>query len=246
MPPTGGRTSARDTGDQAEAVHAEVHVRLVAGRLDELDRRLHVARADADVLGADADLGVVRCRRANGPASGRQEVHRRAADERGDEAVRRPAVEPVRIGDLLQLAGAQHGDPVAERERLDLVVRDVEHRPADALVQRLQLGARRRPQLRVEVRERLVQEEHVRPAREGARERDALALAAREPEGLAVEEGLAAREPRRLGDALGHLAPAHPPRGEAEADVRGDVEVREERVVLEHHRDVPRGRRRRA
>ena len=150
---------------------------------------------------------------ANGPGSelavlvrGGQEVHRRAADEAGDEAVRGPAVDLVRGADLLEDALVEHGDAVPERQRLHLVVGDVDHRRADASVQALELRARLDAELGVEVRERLVEEVDVRVPRERARERDALPLAAGELVRLAVEQRLAAREPGGLLDAARGLA----------------------------------------
>ena len=59
---------------------------------------------------------------------GGREVHRRRADERRDENVDRVVVELGRRADLLEHAVAHHGDPVAHRHRLDLVVRDVDRR----------------------------------------------------------------------------------------------------------------------
>ena len=61
-------------------------------------------------------------------------------------------------------------------------------------MERLELGARLGAQLRVEVRERLVEEEHRRLAHEGARERYPLPLAARELLRAPVEELGAAGE----------------------------------------------------
>ncbi len=58
----------------------------------------------------------------------------------------------------------------------------------------LQLGAHVHAQLGVEVRERLVEQVHVGLTDERTRERDPLALAARELERLAVEQRLAADE----------------------------------------------------
>ena len=54
-------------------------------------------------------------------------------------------------------------------------------------VQRLQLDAHLHAQLRVEVRQRLVEQEHRRLAHDGAAHRHALALAAGERARLAVE-----------------------------------------------------------
>ena len=100
----------------------------------------------------------------------------------------RPAPRPV----------TQHRDPLSERHRLLLVVRDVDHRRAQPRVQRDQLGARAAAQPRVQVRQRLVEQERARIADDRAAERDALTLAARERRGPAVEERRDAERTRRL------------------------------------------------
>ena len=71
-------------------------------------------------------------------------------------------------------------DLVGHGHRLDLVVRDVDGGRAEPLVQLLDLGAHGDAQLGVEVRQRLVEEEHLRIAHDRAAHRDALALAAGE------------------------------------------------------------------
>ena len=50
------------------------------------------------------------------------------ADELGDEEVHRPLVEILRRAHLLEVAVPHHRDAVAERHRLDLVVRHVDRR----------------------------------------------------------------------------------------------------------------------
>ena len=87
-------------------------------------------------------------------------------------------VELERPADLLDVAGAQHHDPVGERHRLDLVVGDVDHRGAELLVQPRDLDAHLDAQFGVEIGERLVEQEHLRLAHDGAADGDALALAA--------------------------------------------------------------------
>ena len=72
--------------------------------------------------------------------------------------------------------------------RLDLVVGDVDDGGAEVLVQLLDLGAHVDAQLGVEVRQRLVEQEHIRIAHDRAAHRDALALAAGELARLAVEQ----------------------------------------------------------
>ena len=166
------------------------------------------------------------------------QVHRRAADEAADEEVHGPVVQLLRLGHLLQLALAHHGDAVAHRHRLDLVVRDVDGRRAEVVLELLDLRARLHAQLRVEVGERLVHQERGRLAHDRAAHRDALPLAARERPRLAVEIGLEAEQPRRLLDAPLDLLLVHLLQLQAEADVVVDAQVRVERVALEDHRDV--------
>ena len=121
-------------------------------------------------------------------------------------------------------------------------------------MQRLELGAHLDPQLGVEVREGLVEEEHGRTAHERAPHRDPLALAAREGTRLAVEEPGDSqdlccaldlgRDPRVLfpprgacGEASQEAAVLAPPL-ERERHVLAHREVRVEGVVLEDHRHV--------
>ena len=97
-----------------------------------------------------------------------------------------PVVELERVADLLHDAVLHDHDAVAQRHRLDLVVGDVDRRGAKALVQLLELDAHLDAQLGVEVGQRLVEQEHLRMAHDGAAERDALALAAGELARLAA------------------------------------------------------------
>ena len=83
--------------------------------------------------------------------------------------------------------------------------------------------------MRVERGERLVEEQHARVARERARERDALALAARELAGPRLREVRDAEALEQLVDPL--LA--------AVGDVLPHGQVREERVLLEDEPDAP-------
>ena len=107
-----------------------------------------------------------------------EEVHARRADEAGDEGVVRILVEIDRRADLLDAAGAQHHDPVGHGQGLGLIVRHVDHGVAEHLVQLRQLDAHLHAQLGIEIAERLVEQEHLRVAHDGAADGDALALAA--------------------------------------------------------------------
>ena len=130
-----------------------------------------------------------------------EHVHRRRADEPADEEVDRLVVERLRVGDLLQLALAHDRDAMAHGHRLDLVVRDVDRRHAEVVLELRDLGARLHAQLRVEVRQRLVHEERRRLAHDRAAHRDALALPARERARLSLQVRLEAEDVRSARDA---------------------------------------------
>ena len=200
-----------------------------------IDRRVLVLRRQRDrpVVGADEPRAPAR-----GVERDVDEVHRRAADEAGDEAVDRGVVEGLRGADLLEDALVHDRDPRAHRHRLDLVVGDVDDGRLEPLVEAGDLGAGLDAQLGVEVGERLVHQEDRGLADDGATERDALALAAGELLRLAVEELVELDGLGRLLDAaldlrLGDLAQL-----QAEREVLADRHVRVERVALEDHRDV--------
>ena len=120
---------------------------------------------------------------------------------------------------------------------------DVDGRDAELLLQRTDLGPHLDPDLGVQVRERLIEEQDVGVQDEGAGQRHALLLAAGELAGVAIGQ------PREihLAQALGQPARDLPGRQLAQLetvrDVRGHRHVRPQCVVLEHHADVARVRR---
>ena len=105
--------------------------------------------------------------------------HVRAGEAR-DERVRRARDELRRRGDLEQPAVDEDTDPVGERGRVVEVVRHEHRRQRELLEQLSQLRAHVRPRVRVESGERLVEQQDPGVARERARERDPLPLAARD------------------------------------------------------------------
>ena len=106
------------------------------------------------------------------------------------------AVELGRRAFLLDAPVAQQDHVVGHAHRLDLVVRDVDHRHPQAALQRADLHAHVVAQLRVEVGERLVHQADRVLRHDGARQRHALALTARKLLGLVLE---AAGKPHQLG-----------------------------------------------
>jgi hypothetical protein len=95
----------------------------------------------------------------------------------------------------------------------------------------VQLGPDRATGVRIEGGQRLVQEQDVGLARERPRQRDALALASREVGRPSVGEP---GDPQSL-EQLGNDVAATRSKG----DVAAHVEMREQRVLLEHEPDTP-------
>ena len=166
----------------------------------------------------------------------RQEV--RFADEGGDEGVLRRRVEFGSGANLHHPRPAHDGNAVGEDERLLLIVRHVNRGPAMRLVQAAQFELHRLAQLAVERPQRLVHQQHVGLDDEGPGERHALLLSTgkllHRATGIAVELD----ERKRRRDAPGDLGPRGAADFEAVADIPGDVEMREEGIVLEHHANV--------
>ena len=129
----------------------------------------------------------------------RDEVVEHRADEAGHERVRGPLVEIVRRPVLLQLPAIHHRDAIGHPHRLDLVVGDVDHGLADLVLDALELGAHVRTERRVEVRERLVEQEDRRLHDHRAPERDLLEVVHGQAGGRAIERG---GEADGLGDGL--------------------------------------------
>src|SRR5262249_6371276 len=109
----------------------------------------------------------------------------RAADEGCDEAGRGFLVELFRGADLLEAAGVQDRDAVAQLEGLLLLVRDEERRDPGLPDDALQFAPRALAKRRIEVRERLVEEKNAGPRRERPRHGDSLLLAAGDLAGAA-------------------------------------------------------------
>ena len=125
-------------------------------------------------------LSVPALRHAVGDRDDVREIDVRDADEVGHEGRLGVLVDVDRTADLLAEALAHDDEPVAHGERLFLVVGDVDEGDADVALQLLELQLHGLAQLGVEGAEGLVEEQHGGPVDEGARERHALLLAARE------------------------------------------------------------------
>jgi hypothetical protein len=167
------------------------------------------------------------------------DVHRRRADEAGDEDVGRTVVEGARRVGLLQQPVLEDGDAVAHGHGLDLVVRDVDGGDAEPALQGGDLRAGLDAELRVQIGQRFVHEEHLRRTHDRATHRHALPLPTGQRLGPAVQVRLQVEDLRRFLDAGRDLALPDAGDLEGEAHVVGDRHVRVQGVVLEHHGDVP-------
>ena len=144
---------------------------------------------------------------------------------------------------LLDPAVAQEHDAVGHRHRLDLVVRDVDHRLAQLLVQPFDLAAHLVAQLRIQVGQWFVEEVQARIAHHCAADCHALQLAARELARVAVEQVVDREHARGLAHLAIDLVGGRLARAQPEGDVVVHRHVRIERVILKHHRDVAPARR---
>ena len=168
-----------------------------------------------------------------------KEIHLGRADEARHEQVGRVVEHFLRRADLLDEAVLHDDDAVAQGHGLGLVVGDVDEGGVDALAQLDDLRAHLVAQLGVQVGQRLVHQEHLGITDDGAADGHALALAAGQRLGLAVQvlgdvQNLG-RLPHLLVDLLlGYLAQLQ---GEGHVLIYGHVGV--QGVALEDHGDVP-------
>ena len=129
-----------------------------------------------------------------------------------------------------------HADAVGDREGLLLVMRHEDRGRAAGLQDLPHLGAKTRAELDVEARERFVHQQEGGARREGARERDALLLAAGQLMRIACALRVPVRRVEHLGDARAALGRAE--MAQSEGDVVVHPQVREERVILKHQPDA--------
>jgi hypothetical protein len=92
--------------------------------------------------------------------------------------------------------------------------------------------------VRICTRQRLVEQKHFWIAHDGAPHRDALALAAGQRLGLAVQQLGDVENARGMVDALADLFLGEFAQFQPERHVLEHRHVRIERVILKHHRDV--------
>ncbi len=229
--------------EQQHGAHIERRDRI------ELDR--DGARAllhrDLDMLGPDPDQAgpgrghrEARIEQLDRAVLGmrRVEVDRGIAEQPGDVAAYRLGVEPGRLVDLDEAAIHQHGDPMAQRHGLLVVLGDVEHGGIEGLEHARQLEAHLVAQLGIDIAQGIVEQQHRGAGCQRAGERGALLLPVGERARQVAQHMLDLQQRRHLLDPPGHLGSAQAARAQRARDVVERAHVRIEREVLERHADV--------
>jgi hypothetical protein len=141
-----------------------------------------------------------------------------------------------------------NGNSLGHAERFFLIVRDVDGRHGTPsvtctfgrglLANPPDLGAEFNTEFGVQIRERLVQQKHIRSHNQSACERDPLLLTTGELIGLTSGVLAHLDHLQGLGNPTIHFLGSHPSDREAEGNVRLDGHMRPQRVRLEHHAGV--------
>ena len=148
-----------------------------------------------------------------------------------------------RRANLLNPALTHDHDAVAQRHGLHLIVRHEHRRGRNLRMQALDLDAHLGAQLGVKIRQRLVEQEHLRITHDAPAERHALLLTTRELLRLALQHVMQAQHARGTIDRGFDLGFRGSLIAEAEGEIVVHAHVLVESVVLEHHGDVAVARR---
>lgn len=132
----------------------------------------------------------------------------------------------------------EHRHPVGHGQRLALVVCDVDHGDAEALVQMLDFHLHVLAKLLVQRSQGLVHQHQLRLEDQRAGQRHALLLATGKLRRITPGEGVELDHRQRALDPFLHVGLAHAADAEGKGQVLGHGHVREQRIVLEHHADV--------
>ena len=173
--------SLRKTHAHLAKIRVDANVDVGSGRFATKDRSAHVAfRRDANVFRTNSHDRAVR----------RQQIHRPLAERARDRNRTRPVEDALRVAAVFDASVDQHRELVAGSHRFAVVVRHVEDRTGEARADAEDFVAHLGPKRRVQMRERLVQQQCLRIREQRAGYRDALPLAAGKFAGTPVEQRL--------------------------------------------------------
>ena len=159
-----------------------------------------------------------------------EQIH---ADQVGDVRRARPLRDLRRRPGLHDLSLFQHDEAGGQRHRFQRVVRHQDPKAVERLEMSAQRAAHFCPRPYVERRQGLVEKEHARLDRQGARQRDALGLTSGEIAGAQAGAGAQPDALEPLMGLLPRLAARAAVAAQAEGDVVERAEIREEQIVLE-------------
>ena len=141
-------------------------------------------------------------------------------------------------GGLHDLALVHDADPVGQAHGLDLIMGDIDGGGLAFGQDALQFRPHFQSQKGIEVRQRLVHQDHVRLHRQGAGHGDALTLTARQFARIAFQQLFDMHQRCHAFDAAGDLGVRHLGHPQTEADVLEDRQMRKDGIILEDHRDA--------
>ncbi|MHC3912266.1 hypothetical protein ACMZ4X_05538 [Achromobacter marplatensis] len=163
----------------------------------------------------------------------------RFAQEVRDEQGARAEVKVGRRAQLFDRAAVHQADAVGHGHGLFLVVRHVHDGGAQLAVDAFDLKLHLVAQLFVQRAQRFVHQDDGRAVDHATRQRDALLLAAGEFARQTRGDVRQAHHFQRFVGAAAGLGGRHLAHLQGERDVLLDAHVRKQRIVLEHHADIP-------
>ncbi len=166
-------------------------------------------------------------------------VHGRAADKGGNERVGRCVVHVVGRPELLEARRTHDRNLVGHGHRFQLIVRHIDDGGAEFGMEPFQLRTHLHPELGIQVRQRLVHQEHLGVAHQRPPQGHALLLPAREFPRAPLQQGCDAQNLGGLAHPLVEFGLGCLPHLQRKGQILVDALVRVERVILEHHGDVP-------
>ena len=156
------------------------------------------------------------------------------ADEIRDKRVLRLVVNALWRADLLNPALVHDHDGIRHGEGFLLIVRDEDERDAELALQLDELALHVLPELQVERRQRLIEEQHLGLVHDGARDGNTLLLPARELRHLGVLIAVEVDEFQRIADLVADIAFILALDAQAERDIIRDIHMRKQRILLEN------------
>ena len=163
----------------------------------------------------------------------------RASDEPSDKSRLRSAIKRIRRIDLLQVALVHDGDSIRGHHRLGLIMGHVHHGDLELVVQPADFEAHLLAQVRIEVGERFVQQQHGGLDHNGPRQGHALLLPATQFSRITVAQIAHLHHLEDLTHATADLVGLEIAYLQTKAHVLRHSHVGPDSVALKDHRHLP-------